>query len=66
MGAFLIKTMKALKRFYGKSGRWYDVGHDVADEDIKGLPSGFVDMPEKKKAVKKTITKNGKPNTEDK
>jgi hypothetical protein len=73
--------MKALKRFYGKSGRWYDIGDEIKDEDQKYVLKGFV-TEEKKieakspdKVVAKTTTKrkrkpkedkNGKPKTDNK
>lgn len=34
--------MKALKRFYGKSGRWYDVGDEIHADDQKTVPKSFV------------------------
>lgn len=72
--------MKALKRFYGKSGRWYDFNDEILDIDKEHAPKHFV--TEEKKEVKsldkvagkvstkrkktKTENKNGKPKTEDK
>lgn len=58
--------MKALKRFYGKSGRWYDVGDELLNDDQKHAPKRFVtnDKVTAKKADKvaaKISTKNGRP-----
>ena len=73
--------MKALKRFYGKSGRWYDVGDEIHDEDKKKAPKSFVSedkniktQPIDKVAAKittkrkrvKAEDKNGKPKTNNK
>lgn len=66
--------MKALKRFYGKSGTWYDVGHEVSKDDAQKAPKGFVQEEEKKKETKaptkrkrvKSEDKNGKPKTDNK
>lgn len=69
-GAFLIIGMKAAKRFYGNSGKWYDYGDDVLKEDEKGLPKGFLEKEATAKKVekvsKKVSTKNAAPKTEDK
>ncbi|MCR9263311.1 MAG: hypothetical protein NXH86_04095 [Flavobacteriaceae bacterium] len=58
--------MKAVKRFYGKSGRWYDVGDELLNDDQKHAPKSFVttDKVTAKKVEKvaaKISTKNGRP-----
>jgi hypothetical protein len=73
--------MKALKRFFGKSGTWYDIGDEIQEVDKKHAPKSFVTKEEKvqvkspDKVVAKVSTKrgrkpkenkNGKPKTEDK
>lgn len=58
--------MKALVRFYGKSGRWYDVGDEIKEEDKKTSPKSFmskeeVKKPKADKVSSKVSTKNGRP-----
>lgn len=80
-GAFLINDMKALKRFYGKSGRWYDVGDEIHKDDQKTAPKSFVTQEKKasvkspdkvvaktttKKAVEPKENKNAAPKTDNK
>lgn len=63
--------MKANKRFYGKSGRWYDYGDEVTKEDVEGLPKHFFVPLEKEvkpidKVATKVSTKRGRKPKEDK
>ena len=58
--------MKALVRFYGKSGRWYDVGDIIHKEDEKTTPKNFISKdevvkPKSDKVSSKVSTKNGRP-----